>query len=82
MAEVLCALNPEDIKMFMPMQEMLKSQHQEIYKAVGEQLLLYVKFTGEMPLKGDFLVCLDDGRAVAFSFGVNSEESEYSSWHS
>ena len=71
MAEVLRALNPGEVKSFMPMREMHEKQHREVYEAVGEQIMIFYELDeGFTHDGGDFLVGLEDGREVAFSYGV------------
>lgn len=70
MAEVLRALVSEEAKAYMPMREIRDPQkHEELYEAVGEQLVMLYELNEELSA-GDFLVRLNDKALVAFSYGL------------
>lgn len=69
MAEVLRALNPDEARRFMPMQEMYEPQQREVYEAAGEHIMTLYELNGcHAEDHGDLLLQLNDGYYVAFSY--------------
>ncbi len=68
MAEVLRALAPSAIGVYMPLDEMPKPLRDEGLEAIGDQLMALYELTEELS-EGDFMLRLSDGRLVAYSYG-------------